>query len=271
VGQTASRTTIYLYNSGTGTLTVSSITMPAGFSAEWKSGTVPAGGTQYITFQFAPTAVQKYEGTLTLTTDASVLPVQTFSMSGNGVAPIAGGQTSGKILDLQAAQDIIAYNQGVSTSFKASNIIARWELPIAVYVAPGFNIDPKQVEDATKVWQQRTGLTFVMLQSDVEPRILVRAGTDGTETTDGLRARGGIDGTYSNNRARSGIVVFHPDSLPCANCVGTYVHELGHAIGLLAHLPTGVDHDAREENMLRAMYNLPFGASVQPDGTWAVR
>jgi hypothetical protein len=68
VGNTATAT-LTITNSGNSTLTVSGMTGPSGYTASWTNGTIPAGGSQAATFQFAPTAAQTYSGTLTVNGD----------------------------------------------------------------------------------------------------------------------------------------------------------------------------------------------------------
>jgi hypothetical protein len=71
-------------NSGNATLTVSSISYPAGFSGAW-SGTIAAGGSQNVTVTFAPTALISYGGTVTVNSDATS-GTSTISASGTGTS-----------------------------------------------------------------------------------------------------------------------------------------------------------------------------------------
>jgi hypothetical protein len=70
-------------NSGTGTLSVSGMTGPAGFAASWTSGTIAAGGSQVVTITFSPTAVGSYAGTLTVNSDRTD-GTNTIGVSGTG-------------------------------------------------------------------------------------------------------------------------------------------------------------------------------------------
>ena len=191
--------------------------------------------------------------------------------------PRADSNPTGRIENLETVADLITYHQNAvsGSSARKAGIIARWELPIPVYVDP--SASAKNVEQALAYWQSVTGLSSVVLTSNTEPRILVRAGTDGLGTAAG---RGLVDGTYPNNRARSGLVVIKTDLAPCdfsqTGCAVVYEHELGHAIGLFDHvagggiMSGGSRASSREINMLVELYRLPHGAHIEPDGTWRV-
>lgn len=70
-------------NSGTGTLTVSGITYPTGFTGDWSSGTIAPGATQNVTVTFRPIAAQTYGGTITVASDKTT-GVNTIVCSGTG-------------------------------------------------------------------------------------------------------------------------------------------------------------------------------------------
>ena len=69
-------------NTGTSAVTVSGVTAPTGFAANWTSGTLAAGGGQSVTVRFTPTADQSYSGVVSVnaTTGSSSIPV-----SGRGI------------------------------------------------------------------------------------------------------------------------------------------------------------------------------------------
>lgn len=67
-GLTAART-LSVGNAGNSVLTVSSIVLPAGFTADWASGMIAAGASQNVTVTFAPSVVQAYGGTITVSSD----------------------------------------------------------------------------------------------------------------------------------------------------------------------------------------------------------
>ena len=83
VGSTAQKT-ITLRNTGISPLTISGITLPAGFSGNW-SGTIAPGGTQDVNVTFTPTAAQTYNGTVTIASN-STSGTNTIACSGIGIA-----------------------------------------------------------------------------------------------------------------------------------------------------------------------------------------
>jgi len=85
IGKT-SELTLTVGNSGTGTLSVSGMTVPGGYALNWTSGAIAPGGSQQVTVRFAPTAAQAYDGTLTVNADHSS-GTSTASLSGRGAAP----------------------------------------------------------------------------------------------------------------------------------------------------------------------------------------
>lgn len=205
------------------------------------------------------------------------------ALAGCGSDP--GAPRSGSI-DPAVAADIIAFNQQAEggASFRERGIITRWELPISVFVAP--TVDRDRAEAALKYWESATGIRYVIVGSDQAPRIVFREGTDGIFVVErGFGARSGIDGTFADNRARSGFVVLNAVAAHCSAtdplCVYIYRHELGHALGFLAHdpIPRGLMSeigdrstilDPREIEMMRQLYALPHGARVEPDGSWSI-
>ena len=82
----ASELTLTVGNSGTGTLSVTGITVPGGYALNWTSGAIAPGGSQQVTVRFAPTAAQAYDGTLTVNGDHTS-GTSTASLSGRGTAP----------------------------------------------------------------------------------------------------------------------------------------------------------------------------------------
>jgi uncharacterized protein YkwD len=81
-----SELTLTVGNSGTGTLSVTGITVPGGYALNWTSGAIAPGGSQQVTVRFAPTAAQAYDGTLTVNGDHTG-GTSTASLSGRGAAP----------------------------------------------------------------------------------------------------------------------------------------------------------------------------------------
>ena len=84
VGTTATQT-LTIGNTGNSALTVSAIAYPAGFSGNWSSGTVAAGGSQAVTVTFAPPAAASYGGTVTVTANQTS-GTSTIAASGAGIA-----------------------------------------------------------------------------------------------------------------------------------------------------------------------------------------
>ncbi len=79
----SAQTTLTIYNGGNSPLTVSSISLPSGFSGNW-SGTIPSAGSQTVTVTFAPTAGTTYGGTVTVNSNDTA-GTATVSASGTGV------------------------------------------------------------------------------------------------------------------------------------------------------------------------------------------
>lgn len=197
--------------------------------------------------------------------------------------PIATGDVSGRIESLETVADLITYNQAVNVGFsipvegviqRTPGIITRWELPIPVYVDP--SISGNCVREALTYWQSVTGLPFVLLGTDAEPRITVRAaGSDELNVATGSAL---VYRTYPNNRARLGVVKILTSEANCSPPSVLFRHELGHAIGIFGHVPgglmgspiVGTTASQREINLLVQLYRLPHGARLEPDGTWRV-
>jgi HYDIN/CFA65/VesB family protein len=75
--------TLTISNSGNSPLTVTGMTDSSVFKASWTKGTIPAGGSQQVTIQFAPTAEQAFAETLTVNGDQTS-GTNTIAMSGTG-------------------------------------------------------------------------------------------------------------------------------------------------------------------------------------------
>jgi hypothetical protein len=187
--------------------------------------------------------------------------------------------TSGRLQDVQAAQDIVAWNMVASggASYRRQDVICRWELPVPVYLTG--DLDRAAVLDALDYWASAAGITHVVVGIDELPRLLIRPGTDGLAAQGG--GRGLVDGTFANNRARSGLVVIEPGGgqfcrASAQTCRYLYRHEIGHSLGFLAHSEDGLMSSGtdvlsdRERRMMVALYSLPHGARVQSDGSWQV-
>lgn len=83
--QTTSSRTLTIGNTGNSPMTVSAIYYPAGFSGNFPSGTIAAGGSQAVTVTFAPTAGGAYGGVITVFANNTSGTTQ-IAVSGTGVA-----------------------------------------------------------------------------------------------------------------------------------------------------------------------------------------
>lgn len=73
-------------NTGNTPLTVTEVTLPAGFSANWTSGTISPGATQSVVVSFTPTSAISYGGTLIVSSDRTS-GTNTIELSGSGFFP----------------------------------------------------------------------------------------------------------------------------------------------------------------------------------------
>jgi hypothetical protein len=197
--------------------------------------------------------------------------------------PLPAGDTAGRIENLDTAADLITYNQAANIGLsvpvegaiqRTPGIITRW-VPNP-RPAVDASISGNCVGEALAYWQSVTGLPFVLLGADAEPRTLVRAaGSDELNIAVGL---GLVYRTYPNNRARLGVVKILTSSANCSPPSVLFRHELGHVLGIFGHPPgglmsapmVGTTASQREINMLVQLYRLPHGARIETDGTWRV-
>ena len=84
VGTSAVRA-LTISNSGNDTLTISSISYPAGFSGDWAGGAIPAGSARVVTVTFAPVSASNYGGTITVNGNHTA-GANTIIVSGTGSA-----------------------------------------------------------------------------------------------------------------------------------------------------------------------------------------
>jgi hypothetical protein len=92
VGSSA-EATLTITNSGSGPLTVSSLTLPGGYAATWSAGTIAAGNSQAVTIRFTPTAAQNYNGSVIVNGDQTS-GTNAISVSGTGVARTVAPSTA---------------------------------------------------------------------------------------------------------------------------------------------------------------------------------
>ena len=72
-------------NTGTDTVTVSSIVYPIGYTGAW-SGTIAAGAQQIVAVTFSPTSASTYSGNITVTSDATGTNI--IAVTGTGVTSL---------------------------------------------------------------------------------------------------------------------------------------------------------------------------------------
>ena len=150
---TSAQGTLNIANNGNSTLTVSSISYPSGFSGDWSSGAISAGGSQNVTVTFSPSVATSYGGTVTVNADQTS-GVNTLAVSGIGtsvVVPVyvtASAGTGGTI----SPSGIITKNAGDSQAFTAS--------PNANYVVNQWLVDGSVVQAGD------TGYTLYNIQAN---------------------------------------------------------------------------------------------------------
>lgn len=198
-------------------------------------------------------------------------------------SPTAPTRLQGHISDLQAARDIVDYNQTAQAgaSFRDRTLISRWESSVSVFVDSSIAVET--VRKALEYWRSACDIPFEIIAENREPRLFVRSGVDGLGVLS--IGRSIVDRTFEDNRLRSTLTVIHPDFATCDfdsndTCAYLYLHEMGHALGFLDHLtspglmaasgPARRTATIREINMLRELYRLPHGARVALDGSWQV-
>jgi hypothetical protein len=256
-------------------LTSATVEVVAGVAAQPSVQTLTDGAFRIERVSGAVTLRVSHEGfspatrTVTVTSDMD-LHVELRALSG------------GRLADTQAARDILEWNQSAlaGSSYRRTDLISRWELPVPVYLSDGIERD--RVIDALEYWWRAAGISYVVIATDSLPRIFIRPGTDGLGAQGGGRAL--IDGTLTTNRANSGLAVFQPGgggyciNTASVSCRCLYRHEIGHALGHLGHSNDGLmgtcavdELSARSRAMMAALYSLPHGARMESDGTWWVR
>ena len=82
---TAATSTLTSGNTGSGELTITSVTYPAGFTGTFASGTIPPNGSQAVTVTFTPIAAQAFTGNITVTGNQAS-GTNMIAVSGTGVA-----------------------------------------------------------------------------------------------------------------------------------------------------------------------------------------
>jgi hypothetical protein len=214
---------------------------------------------------------------------AAAGPTAPTPSTGGLPVPMPTGDVSGRIENLDTAADLITYNQAANVGLsipvegaiqRTPGILTRWELPIPVYVDP--SIAGNCVGEALTYWQSVTGLPFVFVGADAEPRLTVRAA--GSDELNIAIGSGLVYRTYPNNRARLAVAKILTSYANCTPPSALFRHELGHTLGIFGHPPGGVmsapmvgtTASQREINILVQLYRLPHGARIDADGSWKV-
>lgn len=86
---TTSTLPLTIKNNGNTVLTVTSISLPSGFTADWTSGTIAPAASQTVTVTFSPLAANSYSGTVTVSSDKTS-GTNTIAASGVGVTRVIG-------------------------------------------------------------------------------------------------------------------------------------------------------------------------------------
>jgi hypothetical protein len=195
-----------------------------------------------------------------------------LAVSGAGV--LSPGPTSDRIVDPEVVQNILTHNQGSTMGGKRVGSIARWELPLPVYLEPQLESERGYVIQALDYLQANAGITYTFVSANTDPRVTVTTGSLGGNAG----AQGGINSVFSNNQARRGTITIGTQNVPCpsGDCMNMYRHEFFHVLGINGHLSyppqvvyvPGGFYPFKELAVLRSLYSLPHGATVNPDGTW---
>jgi len=210
-------------------------------------------------------------------------PTAPTGTSSGPPVPRPTGDVSGRIESLGTVADLITYNEAENVGLsipvegrieRSTGIITRWELPVPLYVDP--SIQGNCAEEALRYWQSVTGITYTLVGADAEPRITVRAA--GPDELNIAAGSGLVYRTYSNNRARLGVVKILTSFANCTSPSALFRHELGHVIGIFGHPPGGLmstpsvgnTASQREIDLLVQLYRLPHGTRIESDGTWRV-
>jgi uncharacterized membrane protein len=140
--------TLRITNNGLGTLTVSSISYPSGYSGAW-SGTIAAGAYQDVTVSFQSATTGTFNGTITVNSDktsgtntvsatATVTAKKTlrFTPSSLTFGSVAVGSSVDINVSVRNDGDTTLYcnSAGIATSPSPFSVIASNNIP---YLAPG--------------------------------------------------------------------------------------------------------------------------------------
>ena len=136
-------------NSGTGSVSINSISVPSGFSVDWFSGTIEPSSSKQINVKFAPTQVQSYSGEMVVVSNADLSPskIQVTGEAKNDIADFTSykknyfeadnssyiqsalpasspsSSSSPKISDVQGNSYVLTGGSNI-ISFRASNTVS---------------------------------------------------------------------------------------------------------------------------------------------------
>jgi hypothetical protein len=111
-------------NAGATTLSVSSISLPAGFSTTFTTASIPVRGTATAFIKFSPTAAQSYSGTATVNSSATS-GTKSLPVSGAGVGPtiaLAGNLNFGTVSVNSNAQKVLTISNTGTTNLTVASI-----------------------------------------------------------------------------------------------------------------------------------------------------
>jgi hypothetical protein len=153
-------------NGGTGAMTVSGLTLPSGYTASWTSGTIPANHRQSLEVTFAPTAVQTYNGTVTVNADQTS-GTNTMALVGAGVPPSLNVPTlispaNGAVLP----QGPVGNRGGTTWTFTWSGVPGTTAYQLYVWLPGqgGSTVDVTGITTTTYAWVTTGGFIAANLQ-----------------------------------------------------------------------------------------------------------
>jgi hypothetical protein len=119
----SAQSTLVISNAGAGTLNISGVSYPAGFSGAY-SGAIAAGQSTNVTVTFSPTAATAYGGPIAVTSDA-LSGANTISTSGTGVRPriaVSGNLSFGNVPVNTSVQHTLVISNSGTGILVVSNI-----------------------------------------------------------------------------------------------------------------------------------------------------